>query len=68
MSKERSTPVDRRLTAAHERIEELERQVKMLRIAMENAWEDGYCFCGAEGLSDAQKQFQRVFAVTEPKP
>lgn len=46
----------------------MRQQVTLLRDAMEAAWQDGYGFCGAEGLSDAQKQFQSVFAATEPKP
>lgn len=49
-------------------LEESRQQVTLLRDAMEAAWHDGYAFCGAEGLTDAQKQFKAVFAATEPKP
>ena len=47
--------------------DQLRQQVTLLRDAMEAAWQDGYAFCGAEGLSDAQKQFQSAFSATEPK-
>lgn len=48
--------------------DELREQVKLLRDAVEAAWHDGYAFCGAEGLTDAQKQFKAAYAATEPKP
>jgi len=48
-------------------LKESRQQVTLLRDAMEAAWQDGYGFCGAEGLSDAQKQFQAALAATEPK-
>jgi hypothetical protein len=54
------------LTSRDAEVALLRQQVTLLRDAMEAAWQDGYAFCGAEGLSDAQKQFQSAFAATEP--
>ena len=40
------------------------KQNVMLREVMKNAWHDGYCFCGSEGLTEAQTAFQKALAST----
>ena len=45
-----------------------QKQVTLLREAMQGAWKDGYCFVGPEGQTDEQKAFEQALTTTEPKP
>ena len=41
-----------------------QKQVTLLREAMQGAWKDGYCFVGLEGQTDEQKAFEQALAAT----
>ena len=51
-----------------QQLAEREKQVTLLRDAMQGAWKDGYCFVGPEGQTDEQKAFEQALTTTEPKP
>ena len=42
-----------------------QKQVTLLREAMQGVWKDGYCFVGPEGQTDEQKAFEQALAATD---